>query len=333
MTEQTGKREHPGVKPLELQTLERLWQPLLRDLTRELTAIGTDLQVWYPVGDRWAGRSDRNRLPPTALPAPLGRAGGQSFAGRQWWLVTVIGHPWLISLKAPQPPATLPLTVSTRDRLETMARLLRLEGLLQLLVTTLESVVSEEPGHWNRVRHLAVALGLELGFDDEALFELEIAALVHDVGKAQLPGELLRRTGPLDPAERQQLASHSLLGATMIRSIPGMQRVAELVAAHHECPDGTGYPYGLREPSIPLAGLVIAVADAFDAMTHHRPYADPHTYRQTVLELTEPAGRFSPTVLDALTRLLASWGMLDVIPPRSSDAPPPADAGELPQAP
>ncbi len=317
------------MKPLELQTIERLWQPLLRDLAAELVAVGDELQIWCPAGEVHVGRDRRGRLPATRLPADLGTEAQRTMAGRYWWSVPVVGGPWLVSLKCPAgTTAAVVVGGPMHERLESMSRLLRLEGLLNLLVSTLEQVVNEEPGHWNRVRHLAVNLGIELGLDDAHLFDLEVAALVHDIGKAQLPPDLLRQQAPLTLAQRQQLASHALLGAALVRNLPGMARVAELVAAHHEAPDGSGYPYGLSGDHVSLSAMIIGVADAFDAMTHHRPYAQPHTYRETIAALAEPPGRFSGRVLQTLTKMLCQWGMLDSQPP----VPEPETPGQDPVA-
>ncbi|HPT47462.1 MAG TPA: HD domain-containing phosphohydrolase, partial [Candidatus Rifleibacterium sp.] len=141
-----------------------------------------------------------------------------------------------------------------------------------------------------------------------------MAAMLHDIGKVGLPEELLQLSGPLSPDERSRIESHSLIGSAMIREIPGMEMVAEIVLGHHEAIDGSGYPRGLKFDEIPFGSLIIAVADAFDAMTHYRPYAIERTYHESFEEIRRETGKYAPEVLAALERVLRRLGILDAKP-------------------
>jgi HD-GYP domain-containing protein (c-di-GMP phosphodiesterase class II) len=127
------------------------------------------------------------------------------------------------------------------------------------------------------------------------------------VGKIGVPDAVLRKPGPLDDDEWDIMRMHPSLGADMIARVPGLDRVAEAVRTHHERWDGGGYPDGLREAEIPLAGRIIAVCDAFNAMTSDRPYRPAMPERLAVQELRAGAGtQFDPRVVEVFVEVLGT---------------------------
>jgi diguanylate cyclase (GGDEF)-like protein len=158
-------------------------------------------------------------------------------------------------------------------------------------------------------RHAAVArlaekVGERMGLSAEERVQLRQAADLHDVGKLGIPEEILRKPGPLDPEEWAFVRRHPLIGERIIAAAPALAPAAKLVRSTHERLDGSGYPDGKAGDQIPLGARVIAVCDAFTAMTSPRPYAPQLTVPQALVELRQGAGsQFDPTVVDALSEL------------------------------
>lgn len=160
--------------------------------------------------------------------------------------------------------------------------------------------------HANEVADLAVGVGKRLGIGGAELDRLRYGALLHDVGKIGVPGELLRKRGPLTPGERERMNEHTLIGARMLERIPFLAPVAPMVRSAHERFDGGGYPDGLQGEEIPRAAMVIATCDAFHAMTSNRSYRRAMDREQAVAELEANAGtQFDPEVVAALVTELA----------------------------
>lgn len=129
-------------------------------------------------------------------------------------------------------------------------------------------------GHSQRVAKYSAALGRAVGFDDHEIERLELAAILHDVGKIGVPEAILNKEGRLTPAEMSVMRSHPEKGALILGSIRAMRDVVPGVLHHHERWDGLGYPDGLKGDNIPLNGRIILIADTFDAMTSTRPYRE-----------------------------------------------------------
>jgi two-component system, cell cycle response regulator len=156
------------------------------------------------------------------------------------------------------------------------------------------------------IGELALAVGRELQMGPEALDETARAAELHDVGKIAVPDAILDKPGALDPVEWSFMRRHPLIGERILLAAPALRPVARLVRASHERWDGGGYPDGLRGDEIPLGARVVAVCDAFDAMTTERPYRHPVSEADAVEELRRCAGtQFDPMVVDAFCRVLA----------------------------
>jgi diguanylate cyclase (GGDEF)-like protein len=155
------------------------------------------------------------------------------------------------------------------------------------------------------VARLAEAIGERMSLSSEDHAQLRQAAELHDVGKLAIPEELLHKPGPLDPQEWAFVRPHPLIGERIIAAAPALAAAAKLVGATHERFDGGGYPNGLAGQQIPLGARIIAVCDAFTAMTFPRSYAAQRSVSEAVDELRRCAGtQFDPSVVDALANLI-----------------------------
>jgi two-component system cell cycle response regulator len=165
-----------------------------------------------------------------------------------------------------------------------------------------------EPGvcrHMDRTAALSRKVGERLGLSERVIDLAVRTAAVHDVGKLVLPRELLRKRAPLNDTERELLRQHVAAGQRLLECVPETRGVAGIVRATHERYDGFGYPDGLRGKAIPLPARIVAVCDAFDAMTQERCYRPAMPIRQAVRELWRGAGaQFDPKVVAALCEVL-----------------------------
>ena len=180
------------------------------------------------------------------------------------------------------------------------------EQALEGLMAILQLHERDARGHATRVARLAVAIGDEMGFTDEELAILEQGGLLHDIGKLDMPASILSKPGPLDENEWRIMRTHPQVGYDLLRNQPRFADAAEMVLAHHEAYDGTGYPRRLESTRIPKAARVLTVADAYDSMTH------PHTQRPAmppnlaVEEIARCSGKqFDPQCAEALGCVLA----------------------------
>ncbi|MER6431440.1 HD-GYP domain-containing protein [Streptomyces sp900105245] len=164
-------------------------------------------------------------------------------------------------------------------------------------------------GHSERVGQASVLIARELGMDDERVEVLRFAGILHDVGKLGVPTRLLRKDGPLTPEERRIIELHPEYGHEMVRGISFLGEARAAILHHHERLDGSGYPYGLAGTRIPECARVVAVADAFDAMTSTRSYSRARPVPAAVAELERCAGsHFDPRMVAALVRALRRHG-------------------------
>ncbi len=140
-------------------------------------------------------------------------------------------------------------------------------------------------GHSERVSALSVAMGRVMQLAPDDLEVLRLGALLHDIGKIGVPDDILRKPGPLTPAEYEVLQQHTQLGARILSTVPFLAPHIPIVELHHERPDGKGYPRGLRSDEIPLPARIVHVADAFDAMTSARAYRPERPVEEAIREL------------------------------------------------
>jgi putative nucleotidyltransferase with HDIG domain len=180
------------------------------------------------------------------------------------------------------------------------------------LVRVLADSDGETYRHSLQVAATATAVGRRLGLSPAELLEVELGALLHDVGKLCLPARLLAKPGRLSAAELRLVRRHPDWGADMVESIQGLAAVATIVRLHHERPDGLGYPYGLTAGGIPPSARIVSACDAYGAMTKERPYRAPLGLEEAVAELDRHAGtQFDPDVVQAL---IAYIGLPERIP-------------------
>ncbi len=155
-------------------------------------------------------------------------------------------------------------------------------------------------GHSERVSHYAVAIGRHLGLDSGELQRLEIAAILHDVGKIGIEDRILLKPSALSEQEFAQMRGHVLKGAAIVSPIKRLQEVLPGIRSHHENWAGGGYPDGLAGEEIPLMARIIAAADVFDAMTTHRPYQPAMVLDSVLARVRELTGtRLDPEVVEA----------------------------------
>lgn len=159
--------------------------------------------------------------------------------------------------------------------------------------------------HSERVAEITVALHRELGSKPGALDKRWYAAVLHDVGKVGVPIEVLTKPGQLEPWEYEEIKKHPGLGAEVVGEIDLFKELSAEIRGHHERVDGHGYPDGLEGDAIPFTARVLAVADAFEALTSDRPYRRALSTKEALDELNRSVGQqHDPVALDALRRVL-----------------------------
>ncbi|MGH2450626.1 MAG: HD-GYP domain-containing protein [Candidatus Limnocylindria bacterium] len=183
----------------------------------------------------------------------------------------------------------------TNDRLEESHL-----SVIGALVGALEAKDHHTHGHSAATMYHAVAVARKLRLGEDEIAAVQLGALFHDIGKIGIPETILRKPDRLTDAEWTEMKAHPVIGANLLAHVPTLEKVRPIVLAHHERYDGTGYPNGLRGEQIPLAAQIIAVADAFEAMTASRPYRPALTPKQAMRELRAAAGtQFNPLVVES----------------------------------
>ena len=194
-----------------------------------------------------------------------------------------------------------------RARLADALRALRIDddATLDAMLSMLTLSDREAYAHAYRVAALAVSVARALSLPDEEVPALERAALLHDLGKLAVPEAVLRKPAPLTEEEQLLIRRHPVIGADLIRAVPYLAESADLVCAAQERMDGLGYPHGVRASELPVGARIIAVADAFDAMTRPRVFRDAISPDDALLELNRCAGvQFDRVVVDAFKRII-----------------------------
>ena len=175
------------------------------------------------------------------------------------------------------------------------------------LVTALEASDAYTAGHSRAVAIYCRDIAMRMGLSTEECERAFLCGLVHDIGKVGLPPSLLGKDGPLTLEERRQMQEHSVIGERILREVAAYDDVATIVRHHHERIDGEGYPDGIAADQIPLLSRVIAVADAYNAMTSHRPYREAMPPRVARLRLAQAVeNQFDTSVVAAFEAILAS---------------------------
>jgi putative nucleotidyltransferase with HDIG domain len=158
-------------------------------------------------------------------------------------------------------------------------------------------------GHTSRVTRIASEIARELQWSREQLENLEIGALLHDIGKIGVPDMILRKPDSLTSDEYVAMQQHPVVGTQMLKGVSILQPALAYILYHHERYDGTGYPFGLSGKEIPIEGRLLTVADTFDAMTSDRPYRQALSHEEALAEIVRHRGtQFDPEIVDALLR-------------------------------
>ncbi len=189
------------------------------------------------------------------------------------------------------------------------------EGRVEFLGTTapsraatlLAALFAHDPAtfrHSTEMAALSRRVGRAMDLDDAQLTELEMAALVHDVGKVLIPHRTLFKPSLLTSSEWRSVKLHPVAGANLLSGVPGLEHAAEVVLNHHERPDGRGYPHGRDASEIPVASGVISVCDAYQAMTSERSYQRARPTHEALRELEQHAStQFDPRAVDGILKL------------------------------
>jgi putative two-component system response regulator len=273
----------------------------------------------------------------TALADPEQVAAGQA-AGADWYLTKPFSPLGLLRVieqalaQAPAPPLTPPLpappppALTGDPQLAAYAHDLRqaYEGerarreelqatylaTVKMLAAAIEARDPYTGGHVERVAAYAIAIGRELGWEPNRLAALELGAVLHDIGKIGVEDRILRKPGPLNPDEWEQLRQHPVIGARMLAMVPFLQGAAASARHHHERYDGQGYPDQLAGQAIPAEARVVSVADTFDAMTSARSYRAALPAETALAEIERRAGaQFDPTVVAAFLHAFAAGAL------------------------
>jgi putative nucleotidyltransferase with HDIG domain len=179
-------------------------------------------------------------------------------------------------------------------------------GSLHSLSASIAARDPEAAGHAARVTALSERIARALGVDGAPLAALRVGGPLHDLGKLAVDETILNKPGPLDARELAEIRTHPVVGARMIETIEPLRAALACVLHHHERWDGDGYPTRLAGDAIPLEARILAVADAFDAMTSNRPYRAPLTTPEALDEVDRCTGsQFDPDVAEAFLALSA----------------------------
>jgi len=170
---------------------------------------------------------------------------------------------------------------------------------LEALGGALDAKDAETEGHCQRVTAFTIRIAKSMGVDKGLLRHIARGAFLHDIGKMGVPDSILRKPGPLTAEEREIMRRHCEIGYSVLQRIPFLKEAAEIVLAHQECYDGSGYPRGLKGEQIPLGARIFAVADTLDAMISDRPYRKALPISAAREEIRRYSGRqFDPRVVE-----------------------------------
>jgi len=173
------------------------------------------------------------------------------------------------------------------------------------LARAIEARDSYTEGHVERVAEYSVALGKRIGMHDKELRILEQGAIMHDVGKIGIPDQILNKPGKLSSEEYETMKSHTWVGEQICSSLKSLKPILDIVRHHQEHVNGSGYPDGLRGEEMGLGARIVAIADAYDAMTTDRPYRKSLGHEEACKRLGEGSGsQWDSNLIDAFLAML-----------------------------
>lgn len=182
-----------------------------------------------------------------------------------------------------------------------------LGGLVQAFVKLIESKDPYTAGHQQRVSLFSAAIANAMGFSDDAVEQIRMAAMIHDIGKIYVPVEFLNKPGSLNTHEWNIVKMHSQIGHDILSPIEFPFPIHEIILQHHEREDGSGYPMGLKASEICAEAKILAVADVAEAMAHHRPYRPAKGVGEAIAELRDNRGiKYDGKTVDAALALLTT---------------------------
>jgi len=184
-----------------------------------------------------------------------------------------------------------------------------LDGTINALVATTEWRDPYTAGHQQRVARLACAIAEDMNLSEEQIREIHMSALIHDIGKINVPAEILSKPGQLSEFEFKIIQTHSQVGYDILKEIEFSWPIAQIVLQHHERMNGSGYPQGLKGEEILPEARILAVADVVEAMSSHRPYRPALSTGKALEEISRNKGiLYDPDVVDACVRVLTKKG-------------------------
>lgn len=184
-------------------------------------------------------------------------------------------------------------------------------GTMASLMDIVEAKDSYTRGHTDRVVNLALALARTVGIADEGLKDVRYAAALHDLGKLAVPEDVLLKPGRLNSRERAIIMEHPARADAILKHLRFLDAARLMIRSHHEWFDGTGYPSGLAGEEIPLGARILAIVDAYDAMTSNRPYRRAMTHEQALAEIRACAGtQFDPALASLFVEMVEAGGAI-----------------------
>lgn len=211
--------------------------------------------------------------------------------------------PWLPRTAAAPRPASGVAPALRVKQLE--SELSQMSSALVCSLTTILDLTELHTGvHGTRLAEWAMRVAQQLGCGERELRDIEIASLLHDIGKVGVPQQVLQKPGKLTPEEYEVVKKHPDYGWAILRLLPGFERVSLFVLHHHERMDGQGYPAGLAGEEIPLGARIVAIVDAFDVMMSGRSYRDALPLDEAFRRLREASGtQFDPRIVDLFVQI------------------------------